>query len=152
MTMTRRILLISAAVIAFSPAFAAENPLIHVVQDANCECCTQWIKVLERDGFTVTSENSLGMLLIRHKLDNGIPADLFSCHTARVDGYMVEGHVPPSDIRRLLAERPEAVGVAVPGMPYGSPGMGKESERDAYDVFLIHKDGSTAVFSRYEGA
>lgn len=152
MTMTRRILLISAAAMALRPALAAESPTIHVVKDANCECCTQWIEVLERDGFTVTSENSLGMLLIRHKLDNGIPADLFSCHTARVDGYMVEGHVPPSDIRRLLAERPEAVGVAVPGMPYGSPGMGKESERDAYDVFLIHKDGSTTVFSRYEAA
>jgi len=152
MTMTRRILLVSAAVMALRPAFAVESPTIHVVKDRNCECCTQWIKVLERDGFTVTSENSLGMLLIRHKLDSGIPADMFSCHTARVDGYMVEGHVPPSDIRRLLAERPEAVGLAVPGMPYGSPGMGKESEREAYDVFLIHKDGSTTIFSRYEAA
>ena len=152
MTMTRRLLLISAAVIAFSPASAAENPLIHVVQDANCECCTQWIKVLERDGFTVTSENSLGMLLIRHKLDNGVPREMISCHTGTVDGYVIEGHVPPADISRLLEERPDATGLAVPGMPYGSPGMGPESKREAYDVFLIRRDGSTEVYTSYSAA
>lgn len=152
MTMTRRILLISAAVMALQPAFAAESPAIHVVQDANCECCTQWIKVLERDGFTVTSENSLGMLLIRHKLDNGIPPTMISCHTGKVDGYMIEGHVPPMDIRRLLAERPDAIGLAVPGMPYGSPGMGPEDKREAYEVLLIRRDGSTDVYASYSAA
>ena len=75
-----------------------------------------------------------------------------SCHTGRIDGYMIEGHVPVADIRRLLDERPDAVGIAVPGMPYGSPGMGPESERDAYDVFLIRRDGSTEVFSSYAAA
>ena len=69
-----------------------------------------------------------------------------------VEGYMIEGHVPVPEIRRLLAERPEAVGLAVPGMPYGSPGMGPEAERDAYDVLLIRKDGTTEVFASYEAA
>ena len=72
--------------------------------------------------------------------------------SGRIDQYMLEGHVPPADIWRLLAERPDAIGLAVPGMPYGSPGMGQESERKAYDVFLIRRDGSTEVFMRYGAA
>ena len=72
-----------------------------------------------------------------------------SCHTAFVDGYVIEGHVPAADIRRLLSERPDAVGLVVPGMPYGSPGMGPEDNREAYDVFLINDDGSTEVFTSY---
>ena len=87
-----------------------------------------------------------------YKLENGIPADMISCHTGKIAGYMVEGHVPTADIRRLLAERPHAIGLAVPEMPYGSPGMGSEDAREAYDVFLIRRDGSTEVFSRYEAA
>ena len=74
---------------------------------------------------------------------------MVSCHTALIDGYVIEGHVPAADIRRLLEERPDAVGLAVPGMPDGSPGMGPEDDREAYDVFLIRKDGSTEVFSSY---
>jgi len=104
------------------------------------------------NGFTVTAERSFGTLLIRHKLENGIPEELVSCHTGEIEGYMIEGHVPAADIRRLLAERPDAVGLAVPGMPYGSPGMGPEDRREAYDVFLIRKDGSREVFTRYEAA
>ena len=88
-------------------------------------------------------------LLVRFKLDNGVPQRMVSCHTALIDGYVIEGHVPAADIRRLLEERPDAVGLAVPGMPYGSPGMGPEDDREAYDVFLIRKDGSTEVFSSY---
>ena len=75
-----------------------------------------------------------------------------SCHTGEIEGYIVEGHVPVADIRKLLDERPDAVGLAVPGMPYGSPGMGPEDAREAYDVFLIRRDGSTEVFSRYKAA
>lgn len=77
---------------------------------------------------------------------------MISCHTGEIDGYMIEGHVPPADIRRLLAERPDAVGLAVPGMPFGSPGMGPEDQREAYDVFLIRRDRTTEVFSSYEAA
>jgi hypothetical protein len=91
----------------------------------------------------------MGTLLARYKLDNGIPQEMVSCHTGRIEGYMIEGHVPVADIRRLLEERPDAVGLAVPGMPYGSPGMGPESEREAYEVFLIRRDGSTEVYASY---
>lgn len=85
----------------------------------------------------------------RYKLDNGIPHEMASCHTGRIAGYMIEGHVPPADIRRLLRERPDAIGLAVPGMPFGSPGMGSEAEREGYEVLLIRSDGSTEVFSSY---
>ena len=123
-----------------------------VFKDPNCGCCTAWIEILRDEGFTVTTERSFGTLLIRHKLDNGIPQKMTSCHTGETEGYMIEGHVPPQDIRRLLAERPDAIGLAVPGMPYGSPGMGPEDEREAYDVFLIRKDGRTEIFSSYDAA
>lgn len=155
MTLTRRAMLASAASFAAATATAglAQDALsIHVMKDPNCGCCTAWIKILREDGFTVTTERSFGTLLIRHKLDNGIPQKMTSCHTGEIEGYMIEGHVPTADIRRLLAERPEAVGLAVPGMPYGSPGMGPVDAREAYDVFLIRKDGSTEVFSSYEAA
>ena len=75
-----------------------------------------------------------------------------SCHTARIGGYMLEGHVPVADIRRLLEDRPDAIGLAVPGMPYGSPGMGPESEREAYDVVLIRKNGTSEVFAHHPAA
>ena len=155
-TLTRRGLLIGSAVLlAGLPGLSlaqSGGPSIHVLKDPNCGCCSAWIEILERDGFAVTTEASMGTLLMRHKSDNGIPQEMVSCHTGQVEGYMIEGHVPAADIRRLLGERPDAVGLAVPGMPYGSPGMGPESEREAYDVFLIHRDGSTEVFTHYEAA
>jgi hypothetical protein len=152
--MTRRSLLAAAGLAALAPrlSLAAGAPAIHVLKDPNCGCCSAWIEILEGEGFAVTTEASLGTLLMRYKADNGIPREMVSCHTGSVEGYMIEGHVPPADIRRLLAERPDAVGLAVPGMPYGSPGMGPESEREAYDVFLIRRDGTTEVFTSYAAA
>ncbi len=151
--LSRRALLIGgAALLITSPLQAlaqSAGPAIHVLKDPNCGCCSAWIEILENHGFAVTTERSLGTLLMRYKLDNGIPQKMSSCHTARVEGYMIEGHVPVADIRRLLDERPDAVGLAVPGMPYGSPGMGPESNREAYDVFLIQRDGSAKVFTHY---
>ncbi len=155
MILTRR------ALMAFAASFAATSPnaaltrdalSIHVLKDPNCGCCTAWIEILKKDGFSVTTERSFGTLLFRHKLENGIPQNMTSCHTGEIEGYMIEGHVPAADIRRLLSERPDAIGLAVPDMPYGSPGMGPEEDREAYDVFLILNDGSTEVFSRYEAA
>lgn len=154
MMMTRRTML--AAGIGFlttaQASMAASDNAIHVVKDANCGCCNAWIKILRKAGFSVTHENSSGTRLFRYKLASGIPRDMTSCHTAEISGYMIEGHVPVADIRRLLAERPDAIGLTVPGMPYGSPGMGPEDERDAYDVHLIRRDGSTEVFTSYDGA
>lgn len=132
-------------------AFAADTAIL-VVKDPNCGCCDAWIEILKANGFAANVELLDYDALQAYKIASGIPADLVSCHTATVEGYLVEGHVPPVDIRRLLAERPEAVGLSVPGMPYGSPGMGPESAREAYTVHLIHKDGSSEVFATYDAA
>jgi hypothetical protein len=154
--LTRRgVLTGGTALLAAAPHISLAQPTgtaIHVLKDPNCGCCSAWIDILERDGFAVTTENSFGTLLMRYKSNNGIPPEMASCHTARIAGYMIEGHVPVADIRHLLDERPDAVGLAVPGMPFGSPGMGPESAREAYDVFLIRSDGSTEVFNSYEAA
>lgn len=153
--MTRRNLIAAAAgFAALAPrvSVAAGGPAIHVLKDPNCGCCSAWIDILRAEGFAVTTEKSFGTLLMRYKFDNGIPAELVSCHTGEIEGYVIEGHVPAADIRRLLSERPDAVGLAVPGMPYGSPGMGPEDRREAYDVFLIRRDGNAEVFTRYEAA
>lgn len=142
----------AASVAAAVPAKADAGSALHVLKDPNCGCCSAWVEIVQADGFEVTVEESAGTLLARYKLDNGIPQEIASCHTGRIAGYMIEGHVPPADIRRLLEERPDAIGLAVPGMPYGSPGMGSETEREAYEVFLIRRDGATEVFSSYGAA
>jgi hypothetical protein len=128
------------------------TPDIHVVKDPQCGCCNAWIKILETEGFGVTTEDSSSSLLTEFKIESGIPKDMMSCHTAKVDGYFIEGHVPASDIKRLIADRPDALGLAVPAMPYGSPGMGPEDEREAYDVFIVRTDGATEVFQHYPKA
>lgn len=125
---------------------------IHVVKDPGCPCCKAWIGHLRDNGFRVTFEERSIEALEAFKRERGIPADLASCHTAIIDDYTVEGHVPAADIRRLLAERPAAIGLSVPGMPYGSPGMGPETEREAFDVILVGTDGSGRVFARYPAA
>ena len=149
----RREVILAATALAIAPAARAqEGPPIHVVKGRGCECCDAWVDYLREQGFTVTDEVSMGTLLIRFKMDQGIPAKAFSCHTGTVDGYALEGHVPAADIRGFLNERPDAVGRAVAGMPCGSPGMGSEDGRDAYDVLLVRRDGSLEVFSSYPAA
>jgi hypothetical protein len=135
-----------------SLASAQAEPPIHVVKGRGCECCEAWVDYLREQGFTVIDEVSMGTLLIRFKMDQGVPVKAFSCHTGTVEGYALEGHVPAPDIRRLLAERPDAIGLAVPDMPYGSPGMGSEDSRDAYDVLLIRRDGELEVYTSYPAA
>ncbi len=153
---SRRMVLIGgAALLAASPLRVlaqGAGTAVHVLKDPNCGCCSAWVEILENDGFVVTSEPSAGPLLMRFKIESGIPQEMTSCHSARAEGYMIEGHVPTADIRRLLDERPDAVGLAVPGMPYGSPGMGPVSEREAYEVFLIRRDGSTEIYASYPAA
>jgi len=151
--LTRRSFLITGSALLSVRAVPtlAQTPAqaIHVLKDPSCGCCTTWAEILVSEGFAVTTEDSSGADLFAFKLDHGIPQAMVSCHTGEIEGYMIEGHVPPADIRRLLAQRLDAIGLAVPGMPYGSPGMGPENDRQAYEVFLIGRDGSTAVFSRY---
>lgn len=126
-------------------------PTIHVVKDPACPCCNAWIGHLRDNDFSVTFEERSIEALELYKNEMGVPPDLSSCHTGTVEGYVLEGHVPAADIRRLLEERPDAVGLAVPGMPFGSPGMGPEAERDAYDVILIER-GSSSIFTSYSAA
>lgn len=143
MSSTLAFLTVSAA-----PARAQETA-IHVVKGTGCECCNAWVAYLRQEGFSVTEEERYGTLLMTYKSEVGVPQRMISCHTGMVDGYVLEGHIPAADIVRLLTERPDAIGLAVPGMPYGSPGMGPEDQREAYDVLLINLDGSGTAFTRY---
>ena len=152
---SRRNLIASAAAycgLMTIPASASARTSIHVYKGRGCGCCTAWTKILRKEGFTVTDEELLPANLVQLKISKGVPKKMFSCHTAAVGQYIVEGHVPPADIRWLLREKPDALGLAVPGMPYGSPGMGPETEREAYDVYLFAKGTEPKVFSHYEAA
>lgn len=148
MKMHRRQLL--AMLAALPVALQAQGkPLVEVWKSPSCGCCKDWVAHLEANGFA-TKVHDTGNTAMRGRL--GIPASLGSCHTARVGGYAIEGHVPAADIKRLLAERPQAVGLAVPGMPVGSPGMDGEvygQRRDPYEVLLVAKGGGSTVFNAY---
>jgi hypothetical protein len=153
--LTRRSLLtLAAAAMATARPAVAEVPLpkVHVVKDAGCGCCNDWIAHIRSAGFPVSFEEMDPAALADVKAAMGIRPELASCHTAQVEGYVIEGHVPATDVRRLLTERPDALGLTVPGMPFGSPGMGPEDQREAYDVLLIARDGSTTVFASYPAA
>jgi hypothetical protein len=137
---------IAAAAAAVSPPLHAARTEVEVWKAPTCGCCGDWIKHLEANGFSVRVHDT-GNTAMRAQL--GIPERLGSCHTARVGGYAIEGHVPAQDIRRLLAQRPKAIGLAVPGMPIGSPGMDGPAyggKRDPYDVLLVQAAGASSVF------
>ncbi len=149
-----RALFVICVLVAFgAPAQAAEpksaQPAIEVWKSATCDCCGAWVKHLEANGFAVKVNDASPSALSALKRQAGIGDKLASCHTAKIDGYMVEGHVPATDIKRLVAERPEAVGLTVPGMPIGSPGMEQGDETEPYEVLLIDKDGGTEVFAKH---
>jgi hypothetical protein len=130
-------------------ARAAGVRMVEVWKDPDCGCCNDWIAHLQSHGYAVTAHDA-GNTVRRAEL--GMPAAYGSCHTALVDGYVLEGHVPASDIERLLRERPAALGLAVPGMPIGSPGMDAPAyggRRDRYDVLLIDRDGGHVVYQSY---
>ena len=151
----RQLLILASSSIVAAPLAAlgaGYAPDIHVVKNPQCGCCTAWIKILTDKGFNVTTEDRSGSLLTEFKIESGIPKNMMSCHTAKVDGYFIEGHVPASDIRRLLADLPDALGLAVPAMPYGSPGMGPEDEREAFNIYIISADGTAEVFQHYAEA
>ncbi len=130
-------------------AWAAEAPgVVKVYKTPTCGCCTGWVEHLRAEGFTVEAVDLPDLAQV--KRDLGVDTPLMSCHTAVVDGYVVEGHVPASTIRRLLAERPEVTGIAVPGMPIGSPGM-EGPNPETYDVLTFRRGGGTAVFETVQG-
>jgi hypothetical protein len=124
------------------------GPKVDVVKTPTCGCCSKWVDHLKANGFTVTVRDVPSTAEYRRL--NGVPDSLGSCHTATVSGYVIEGHVPAADIHRLLKEKPKATGLAVPGMPMGSPGM-EGPRKDAYSTLLFHSNGRTSVFQRHPG-
>lgn len=124
-------------------------PVLQVWKDPNCGCCADWVAYLEADGFKVQVFDT-GNTAVRKRL--GLPDKFGSCHTGLIGGYVIEGHVNAREIRRLLKEKPQAIGLSVPGMPVGSPGMDAPiygDRRDPYDVVLVLKDGSSRVYQSY---
>lgn len=147
--MNRRLfLLASAAALAAGP-LAAEPPRMSVAKSPTCGCCGAWVDHMRDAGFTVDVQNMAQDDLYDLKARLGVGNDHASCHTAVIDGYVIEGHVPAEDVKRLLTERPEGLGLAVPGMPTGSPGMEYGDEKEPYDTLLLSSDGSAQVFSSH---
>jgi hypothetical protein len=148
--LSRRAILGLLAAATLAPAAqgqAGRLPKVVVTKDPSCGCCGAWAEHLRRAGFPVDIVETRNVNAVKQRL--GVPADLISCHTAEVDGYAVEGHVPASAIIRLLEQRPQAKGLAVPGMPMGSPGM-EGGRPETYDVILFGPQGRQ-VFARYTG-
>jgi len=127
-----------------SPAAAAARGT--VFKSPSCGCCTEWVKILRRAGINLEVKDLQSLSKIKKMLQ--VPAALQSCHTAVIGNYVVEGHVPVNEIKRLLEEKPKAIGIAVPGMPIGSPGMEQGRRRDSYQVVLFHAGGNR-VFAKY---
>jgi len=146
--MKRRLFRQAALAAALStPMFAvAAAPVIEVFKSESCGCCGAWVEHLKANGFATRVVNVENPADYRER--GGIPDKLGSCHTGMVQGYAIEGHVPASDIKRLLAQKPKAKGLAVPAMPLGSPGM-EGPRKDPYDVLLVQAIGQTKVFKHY---
>ena len=148
----KRRMLISSTLPALAwlalPAVAAPAvSRMHVFRSPSCGCCGDWIEHIKAAGFDVQVTEVADTSAARRR--HGLPDRFASCHTAIVNGYVVEGHVPAAEVKRLLAARPAALGLAVPGMPIGSPGMEAGDRKDPYAVLLIDKNGRDTVFARY---
>lgn len=131
-----------------STVLAAPDQLtVDVYKSPTCGCCSKWVDHLKANGFKVRSHDTHDV--VAHKARLGVPYGYGSCHTAEVGGYLVEGHVPAKEIKRLLKEKQRARGLVVPAMPIGSPGMEEGSRKDPYEVFLVNRDGSTKTYAHY---
>jgi hypothetical protein len=137
------------ALIGAPALLRAAEPQLDVYRSPTCGCCGAWVERMRAAGFDARVEEMADDALYALKGLAGLHPDLWSCHTARIDGYVVEGHVPAADLRRLLAERPAALGLAVPGMPVGSPGMEMGGRVDPFDTLLIGRDGSATIFASH---
>lgn len=133
-------------------AMAANQPVVEVWKTATCGCCHDWVAHMQANGFDVVTHDVSESAKSAKRASVGIPTQLGSCHTALVNGYALEGHLPASDVRRLLKERPQAAGLTVPGMPMGSPGMDGPAyggRKDTYATLLVRRDGSSSVFQAH---
>ncbi len=140
----------AAALPVFRASAETGAPQLEVFKSPDCSCCSAWVDHMKGAGFKVKVTVVDDTTLARKRY--GLPDRFGACHTGIVDGYVIEGHVPASDVKRLLAARPRAIGLAVPSMPPGSPGMEMGSRHDPYDVFLIDKSGHETVFASYPKA
>jgi len=157
--MNRRHLLTRACALLFAAPLTSHaltpspaRPRLEVWKTAGCGCCKDWLKHVQAAGFEVKAHDVSDDAKRQKRQQLGLPEAFGSCHTAVVDGYVIEGHVPAREISRLLKERPQAVGLAVPGMPVGSPGMnGPEygTRRDKFSVLLVQRDGNQSVYQNY---
>lgn len=136
-----------AALAMLSLGSAAQAASMTVHKSASCGCCAKWVEHVQKHGFEVKVVNVDDIMAVKAKA--GIPDKLASCHTTMVGGYVIEGHVPAADIKKLLASKPKAKGLAVPGMPMGSPGMEHGDHKQPFQTLLIKPDGSTVVFARH---
>jgi hypothetical protein len=135
------------SLILYWNAYAA-TPEITVFKDPTCQCCDGWIAHLRANGFQVSVKEIDGPALRELKQKYAIPSTFQACHTAVIDGYVIEGHVPAAEIHRLLQERPKALGLVVPGMPTGSPGM-ESTRSEKYSVLLFDSNGESSVYREY---
>ena len=148
--LTRRSVLASLLAATFTPAFAdSAGETIMVSKSPTCGCCNAWVDHMRRAGFDVAVRDLDHDALQAVKRDLGIAPKYTSCHTAQIGNYVIEGHVPANDVKRLLQDRPAGLGLAVPGMPIGSPGMEMGGQKDKYDVLLIKTDGTAQVFKSH---
>jgi hypothetical protein len=149
-SLLRLLALSPLAALVAGRADAQALPIAEVWKSPACGCCKDWIRHLEANGFKVNAFEVADAGAVRAKF--GMPAKLGSCHTALIGGYVVEGHVPAREIKRALREKPQALGLTVPGMTIGSPGMDTpvyNGRQDPYDVLLVAADGSTRVYASY---
>ncbi|ODA67515.1 hypothetical protein A7A08_01548 [Methyloligella halotolerans] len=146
--MVRTLLLTVLLGVALALPAAAAEQTVELWKSPSCDCCAKWADHMKAEGFAVSPHPVDTDTLAKIKHQSGVPSKLASCHTGKIGGYVIEGHVPASDVKRLLEEKPEAVGLTVPGMPIGSPGM-EGPDPESYDVLLIKKDGSTEVFAHH---
>jgi len=125
----------------------AVSPTMTIYMSPTCGCCAKWVDHVKAAGFTTEVHEEQDMDVVKQSL--GVPADMRSCHTAQVDKYLIEGHVPAEDIKKLLDQKPSAAGLAAPGMPASSPGMAVPGEpHEAYDILVFQRDGSSKVFAK----
>ena len=145
----RNFLASGTALIATGPLWAEATSTLKIVKSPTCGCCSAWAEKMQQAGFAIDVTDVDQDTLYATKDRLGISPKLSGCHTAVIGGYFVEGHVPADDIRRLLADAPDARGITVPGMPMGSPGMEMGDVRDDFDVLLVLNDGSTLVYASH---
>ena len=146
----RQALILLAAPLAFvfeAPSAQAGLPSVKAYRNPGCGCCEKWSGLMKDAGFVITMEDDPN--LAQRKTSLGVPTDIAGCHTAIIGQYVIEGHVPPADVIKFLNEKPDALGLAVPGMPAESPGMELGGTPVAYDVLVFKRDGSSMVYAKH---